>query len=112
MPNSGGVSPLRHNVWMAQPSAAYSRFADFYPFYLSQHSNRTCRRLHFAGTTLGLLALLHALSTLEAGWILAGIAAGYAFAWIGHYFFEKNHPATFTYPLYSFMGDWVMWKEI
>jgi hypothetical protein len=66
---------------------AFSRFADFYPFYLSQHSARTCRRLHFVGTSLGLLAVLHAFSTLNFWWLLAGLVAGYAFAWIGHYFF-------------------------
>lgn len=87
-------------------------FSDFYPFYLSQHSDRTCRRLHFVGTSLGLLAVLHAFSTLNFWWLLAGVAAGYAFAWVGHFFFEKNRPATFTHPLYSFMGDWVMWKDM
>ena len=91
---------------------AFSRFADFYSFYLSQHADRTCRRLHFVGTSLGLLAVLHAFSTLNFWWLLAGLVAGYAFAWVGHYFFEKNRPATFTHPLYSFMGDWVMWKDM
>ena len=67
---------------------AFSRFSDFYPFYLSQHSDRTCRRLHFVGTSLGLLAVLHAFATLNFWWLLAGLAAGYAFAWVGH--FEKN----------------------
>jgi len=94
------------------PTGSFTSFAAFYPFYLSQHSDRTCRRLHFVGTTLGLLALLHAFSTLNFWWLLAGLVAGYAFAWVGHFFFEKNRPATFTHPLYSFMGDWVMWKEI
>ena len=56
--------------------------------------------------------LLHAFSTLNFWWLLAGLAAGYAFAWVGHFFFEKNRPATFTHPLYSFMGDWVMWKDM
>jgi len=95
-----------------QQSTSFSSFAAFYPFYLSQHSDRTCRRLHFVGTTLGLVALLHAFSTLNFWWLLAGLVAGYGFAWVGHYFFEKNRPATFTHPLYSFMGDWVMWKEM
>ena len=90
----------------------YARFADFYPFYLSEHSNRTNRRLHFIGTTLGLLGVLHSLSTLNFWWLLAGVVAAYGFAWIGHFFVEKNRPATFTYPLYSFMGDWVMWKDM
>ena len=97
---------------MGGPAVTYSTFADFYPFYLSQHGDRTCRRLHFVGTSLGLLALLHAFSTLNFWWVLAGVAAGYAFAWVGHFFFEKNRPATFTYPLYSFMGDWVMYSQI
>ena len=91
---------------------AYATFREFYPFYLSEHSNRTSRRLHFAGTSLGGVFLLHAVSTLNFWWVLVGLAVGYGFAWSGHYFFEKNRPATFTYPLYSFMGDWVMWKEI
>ena len=87
-------------------------FAEFYPFYLSEHANRTSRRLHFVGTTLGLAFALHALSTLNFWWLLPGVVSGYAFAWVGHSFFEKNRPTTFTHPIYSFMGDWVMWKEI
>lgn len=90
----------------------YRSFGEFYPFYLSQHADRTCRRLHFVGSSLGLAAVCYAVATLNPWWILAGLVAGYLFAWIGHLFFEKNRPATFTYPLYSFIGDWVMWKEI
>ena len=91
---------------------AYKTLADLYPFYLSEHANRTSRRLHFIGTTIGLACALHALSTLNFWWLLAGFVQGYAWAWAGHYFFEKNRPATFSHPLYSFMGDWVMWKDI
>jgi len=91
---------------------SYRPFSDFYPYYLSEHANRTCRRLHFVGTTIGLLFLLQAIESLNGWWILAGLAAGYAFAWTGHYFFEHNRPATFSHPLYSFAGDWVMWKDI
>ena len=91
---------------------AYKTFAEFYPFYLSEHADRTSRRLHFTGTSIGLALALHALSTLNFWWLLLGIVQGYAWAWAGHYFFEKNRPATFTHPLYSFMGDWVMWKDI
>ena len=87
-------------------------FKDFYPFYLGEHSNRTCRRLHFIGTSIGLLCALHAFSTLNFWWLLAGIVQGYAWAWVGHFFFEHNRPATFKHPLYSFIGDWVMWKDI
>ena len=95
-----------------QDRPRYASFAAFYPFYLSEHANRTSRRLHFIGTTLGLFFVLHALSTLNFRWLLAALVCGYAFAWAGHYFFEKNRPATFTYPFYSFLGDWVMWKDI
>ena len=91
---------------------SYKSFAAFYPFYLSEHANRTCRRLHFVGTTLALLCLLQALESLNGWWILAGLVVGYAFAWVGHFFFERNRPATFTNPFYSFLGDWVMWKDV
>jgi hypothetical protein len=97
---------------MATDAPRYRSFAQFYPYYLSEHANRTCRRLHFAGTTLGILFLAHALATLNFWWLLAGVVQGYAWAWVGHFVYEKNRPATFTYPLWSFMGDWVMWKEI
>jgi hypothetical protein len=87
-------------------------FAQFYPFYLSEHSNRTCRRLHFVGSSLSLLFLATAVAMASWWWLLAAIVVGYAFAWIGHFGFEKNKPASFKRPLYSFMGDWVMYKDI
>jgi hypothetical protein len=90
----------------------YARMAEFYPFYLSEHANRTSRRLHFIGTTLGLAWLVSAAAALNPWFLLGGLITGYAFAWVGHFFFEKNRPATFQYPLYSFAGDWVMWSEI
>jgi hypothetical protein len=91
---------------------SFKTFAEFYPFYLSQHQNRVCRRLHFTGTTLGLAAVFVAFLTFNFWWLLAGLAAGYGLAWVGHFFFEKNRPATFTHPLFSFCGDWVMWKDM
>ena len=90
----------------------YATFTDFYPFYLSEHSNRACRRLHFVGTSIGLACLVTAFATQNFWWLLAGLVSGYAFAWVGHYFFEHNRPATFSYPFYSFLGDWVMWKDM
>ena len=90
----------------------YTRFADFYPFYLSEHSNRVCRRLHFAGTLLVLVILVIAVAKADARWLLLAPLAGYGFAWVGHFFFEKNRPATFTHPLYSFAGDWVMFWDV
>lgn len=91
---------------------AMHSFAEFYPFYLGEHQNRTCRRLHFAGSTLGLLCLGYALASGQWMFVLYGLLCGYAFAWIGHFGFEKNKPASFKRPLYSFMGDWVMYKDI
>lgn len=87
-------------------------FAEFYPLYLREHSNRTCRRLHLAGSTLGLVCLAMLVPTGNWLWLPAGLLVGYAFAWIGHFGFEKNKPASFKRPLYSFMGDWVMYKDI
>ena len=86
----------------------YRSLGALYPFYLSQHAHPTCRRLHFVGTTIGLAAILHSFSTLNFWWLLAGLVAGYAFAWVGHFFVEKNRPATFTYPLKSFVSDFRM----
>jgi hypothetical protein len=84
----------------------------FYPFYLSQHQVRWNRRLHFVGTTLVLLLAASALA-LHNGWLVAGLPlAGYGFAWAGHFFFEKNRPATFSYPLYSLMCDFRMYWDI
>ncbi len=91
---------------------AFRSFAEFYPFYLSEHSDRTCRRLHFAGSSLSLLFLAAAVATRNPWWLLAGLLCGYGFAWVGHFVFEKNKPASFKRPLYSFMGDWVMYKDI
>ncbi|HWP44281.1 MAG TPA: DUF962 domain-containing protein [Blastocatellia bacterium] len=90
----------------------FESFKEFYPFYLSEHSNRTCRRLHFIGSALVLVTLVY--SILTSSWLalLALPVIGYGFAWVGHFFFEKNRPATFTYPLYSLIGDWVMFKNI
>jgi hypothetical protein len=91
---------------------AFHTFAEFYPFYLSEHSNRTCRRLHFAGSSLSLVFLAMLVATGNPWWLLAGLLVGYGFAWVGHFGFEKNKPASFKRPLYSFMGDWVMYKDI
>ena len=133
----------------------YSTFAEFYPFYLTQHEDDVCRKLHVAGTSIiAVLALLnpvlipsitlagslayiafHLTRFLPHGIVEAAVLMGtfivlarrftgstklalglpligYSFAWVGHFIFEKNRPATFQYPLYSFLGDWVMLKDI
>lgn len=91
---------------------SYSSFSEFYPFYLSEHSNVTCRRLHYLGSLLVLAVLAMALSTQRYALLIALPLIGYGFAWIGHFFFERNRPATFNYPVYSLLGDWVMLKDM
>ncbi len=91
---------------------SFHSFADFYPFYLGEHSNRTCRRLHFVGSTLSLVCTGMFLATLQPQYLLYGLLCGYSFAWIGHFGFEKNKPASFKRPLYSFLGDWRMYLDI
>ena len=87
----------------------YKTFDEFYPYYLSQHSNRTCRRLHVIGTLLALLQLLRTLFfTFSFANLFLVLAIGYGFAWVGHFVFEKNKPATFKYPLFSLRGDFVL----
>ena len=93
-------------------ASRFASFADFYPFYLGEHSNRTCRRLHFIGSSLALACLAAALLSGNWAFILLGLLCGYGFAWVGHFGFEKNKPASFKRPLYSFMGDWAMYKDI
>ncbi|MEL6870346.1 MAG: DUF962 domain-containing protein [Pseudomonadota bacterium] len=96
----------------ANDTARISDFATFYPFYLAEHSDVNCRRLHFIGTT-GVIGLF-VLALIEANplWLLLVPLMGYGFAWVGHFVFEKNRPATFKYPLYSLAADWVMYKDI
>lgn len=90
----------------------FARFRDFYPFYLREHANRPSRRLHFLGSCGVLFLLAATLWTGRWGFAVAALACGYGFAWAGHFFFEKNRPATFRHPLYSLMGDWVMFRDI
>ena len=95
----------------AQTTERFQSFAAFYPYYLQEHSNPVCRRLHYVGSLLVLAVLGYALLTQQWLWLLAMPLVGYGFAWVGHFVFEKNRPATFDYPLYSLLGDWVMLKD-
>ena len=88
----------------------YKSFKTFYPFYLSEHMNPICRGLHFIGTFCVIIIIIGSFFNTKI--IYFSPLCGYGFAWIGHFFFEKNRPATFTYPLYSFIGDWIMFKDI
>ncbi len=90
----------------------YKTFWSFYPYYLTEHKNATSRSLHFIGTFLLLACLV--VGIITGRWILLVLipVVGYGFAWFGHFFFEKNKPATFTYPLYSLGSDFVMFWHI
>lgn len=96
---------------MSEQEQKFQSFAEFYPYYLREHSNANCRTLHYLGSILVLILFYHALSSgqFQLLWLLPVV--GYGFAWVGHFFIEKNRPATFTYPFYSLMGDWVMLKD-
>jgi len=90
----------------------YSSLDEFWPFYVSQHLNPTNRRLHFAGTTLGLASLALAAAFRAPAFLAAAPVLGYGLAWIGHFFFEKNRPATFVYPWLSFRADFRMYAKM
>ncbi len=90
---------------MAERCKTYSAF---FNFYLSEHSLPATRAVHYLGSTFGIVALILTIATRNPLWIPAGLIAGYGCAWIGHFFIEHNRPATFKYPLWSFMGDYHM----
>jgi hypothetical protein len=90
----------------------FKSFAEFYQFYLSEHTNTVNRRLHFFGKISLLLMLILFFSTLNWLFLMAIPLVGYSFSWIGHFFFEQNKPAAFSNPFYSFIGDCVMAKDI
>jgi hypothetical protein len=89
----------------------FSSFAEFYPYYLSEHQNPVCRALHYIGSTLVIAVLLYVLFTQQWIWLWLLPVIGYGFAWLGHFLFEHNKPATFHYPFYSLAADWVMFKD-
>ena len=90
----------------------FNSFKEFYPFYLSEHSKKSTKILHMIGSILVIYILLYSINNQDWSKIYYLPIAGYGFEWTGHFFFEKNKPATFKYPLYSFIGDWIMLKDI
>lgn len=90
----------------------FTSLEEFYPFYLSEHQNTTSRILHFIGTGLVILMIPASLLFHSVLMLLMIPVAGYGFAWVGHYFFEKNKPATFKYPFYSLASDFLMFFDL
>jgi hypothetical protein len=93
-------------------STRIAGFAEFYPFYLTQHAHRMCRRTHFIGSSLALACIAMGIVSGPGWWFLAALVAGYGGAWIGHFYYEKNRPASFAQPLYSLRADWVMYWQM
>ena len=90
----------------------YKTFKDFYPYYIEEHSKPKTKLLHFIGTSISLFFLVQLVRTFDPIYFICALLSGYGFAWIAHFFIEKNKPATFTYPFYSFIGDHKMFVEI
>lgn len=98
-------------VTEAAPAAGGERiasYAEFWPYYLREHSNPICRGLHYIGSSLAIACIVGLILTRNPWFFLAGLVGAYGFAWVGHFVFEKNRPATFQYPLWSFVSDWRM----
>jgi hypothetical protein len=85
-----------------------TNYTDFWDFYVREHSKPLTRALHFTGTTLGIVLLIW--FAVNGQWYLFPLflVVGYAFAWFAHFVVEKNRPATFKYPFWSFISDFKM----
>jgi hypothetical protein len=90
----------------------FRSFAEFYPFYLREHRHPVSRALHYAGTWIVVGCLATLIITGNWWWLAGMLVAGYGFAWLGHFRFEHNRPATFRHPFYSLAGDFRMWWEL
>jgi len=90
---------------MSERIATYSEFWDF---YLREHSQPMTWGLHFAGTLIGIAVLVWLIVSGRWYWFPVCLVIGYAFAWFAHFVIEKNRPATFKYPLWSFISDYKM----
>ena len=93
------------------PDSKIATYLEFWPFYLGEHRKLRTRQLHYFGTSLAIAASVVALAS-QTWWLLAvAVFCGYFFAWIGHFFVEKNRPATFTYPVWSLFSDFrMLWR--
>jgi hypothetical protein len=90
----------------------FQTLSEFYHYYLGEHQNIMCRRLHFIGTSFVITILMFVLLTFKFSLLLLIPVMGYGFAWVGHFVFEKNKPATFKHPIYSLLSDFIMFKDI
>ena len=97
---------------MSSMKKEFNSFEEFYPYYIDEHKNKYNKLLHFIGTWCFIFFIIALLITGEPLYFLYAFLSGYACAWTGHFFIEKNNPATFYFPVYSLFGDWKMFAEI
>jgi len=90
----------------------FHSFMEFYPYYLSEHSNQTCRRLHYLATAGVIAVILYVLLSSDYEYVLILPIVGYLPSWIGHFAYEKNRPASFQYPFYSMLASWTMLTDM
>jgi len=93
---------------MNEQNQRFQSFGEFWPFYLSEHKEPRNRLMHVTGTLLSNALGLYLLCTGRYIWIIGSVLLGYAFAWAGHFFLQKNRPATLKYPFWSFAADYKM----
>lgn len=102
----------QQNIEQSQFHLPIKNYSEFYRFYLTEHRDITSRRLHAVGSSVGIYFFSKAIRQRKAKYIAYGLASGYTCAWVGHFVFEKNKPASFKQPLYSFISDWRMLSDI
>lgn len=90
----------------------YKSLKEFYPYYLSEHKNPTSKTLHFIGTFIVIICFFLGIYCDNNKFYIAMPFFGYGFAWVGHFFFEKNKPATFKYPFYSLASDFILFYDL
>lgn len=106
------VQPSNEIAVLTSSQMPIRDYHEFYRFYLTEHRHIMSRRLHVAGSSIGLYFFSKALRQRKAKYLAYGLLSGYACAWIGHFIFEKNKPASFKQPLYSFISDWRMFADV
>ena len=106
------VEPQAELIPQPEFSLPIRNYSEFYRFYLTEHRDITSRRLHAVGSSVGLYFFTKAIRQRKLKYVAYGLVSGYACAWVGHFVFEKNKPASFKQPLYSFISDWRMLSDI
>jgi hypothetical protein len=88
-------------------------YSEFWDFYVQEHSKPATRLLHFIGTSLAIISLVWLIWRGMWYYFPVSLIVGYGFAWFAHFVIEKNKPATFKYPFWSFISDYkMMWYMI